>query len=496
MKENKRGVTLIALVVTIVVLMILAAISIRALSGDSGIVNQAKKGKNSAEISEEKEIINISVAQAMENNVMGNLEKSKLQEKLNSNAGEGITEVIDSGDTLIVKFIEKNRYYEIENNENVEYVGNLKEKTLTIQCVDSTGKIISEKTYTILKNKYSIKTPQIEGYEAAEEKIEGEISENDTVQTLYYLIFKDDTTLVFTGLDESGNITTDETKIVSYMVGDGSDTRGNGLLEKTVEGILRLPETYKGKQVTTIGNNAFSVIHNMVRADIGDGIQRILYGAFLQNYMIDLVMGKNLNEIEGHTFWGCEKLKSVTFKNSKASYGLEFHNCDSWTEIKVDPSNTAYKVEDNVLYSADGKTLILCPKGRVGEFTIPNSVQIVESYAFEICLKITKVIIPDSVTTLKYSAFANCSMEEVAIGKNVINVDANVFINSTLKTLIIDSPTIVQKITSEIACGKIASNAEKIYINEEITTIASYITENYSIEITDKNGYIKYVKNN
>ena len=87
--KKEKGITLIALVVTIVVLIILAGISISVLSGDNGIINQAKKGKEETEISEEKEIIDTSVAQAVNADVMGNLEKNKLQEKLNANAGNG-----------------------------------------------------------------------------------------------------------------------------------------------------------------------------------------------------------------------------------------------------------------------------------------------------------------------------------------------------------------------------------------------------------------------
>ena len=119
MKKN-NGITLIALVVTIVVLLILASISIGVLTGDNGIINQAKQGKEETEISEEKEIINISVTQAMDADVMGNIEKDKLQEKLNSNTSDGVTEVINGGDTLVVKFVEKNRYYEIDKDGNIE----------------------------------------------------------------------------------------------------------------------------------------------------------------------------------------------------------------------------------------------------------------------------------------------------------------------------------------------------------------------------------------
>ncbi len=118
--KKDKGITLIALVVTIVALIILAGISISVLSGDNGIISQAKKGKEETEISEEKEIIDVSVAQAVNSDVMGNLEKNKLQDKLNSNAGDGVTNVIDSGDTLVIKFIEKNRYYEVDKDGNTE----------------------------------------------------------------------------------------------------------------------------------------------------------------------------------------------------------------------------------------------------------------------------------------------------------------------------------------------------------------------------------------
>lgn len=45
MRENQRGVTLIALVVTIIVLLILAGVSIAMLTGDNGILTNAKKAQ-------------------------------------------------------------------------------------------------------------------------------------------------------------------------------------------------------------------------------------------------------------------------------------------------------------------------------------------------------------------------------------------------------------------------------------------------------------------
>jgi type II secretory pathway pseudopilin PulG len=45
MKEQK-GITLVALVITIIILLILAAISIATLTGQNGLFNRAKQAKN------------------------------------------------------------------------------------------------------------------------------------------------------------------------------------------------------------------------------------------------------------------------------------------------------------------------------------------------------------------------------------------------------------------------------------------------------------------
>ena len=44
-RKNNKGITLIALVITIVVLLILAGVTIAALSGDNGILTRAKEAK-------------------------------------------------------------------------------------------------------------------------------------------------------------------------------------------------------------------------------------------------------------------------------------------------------------------------------------------------------------------------------------------------------------------------------------------------------------------
>ena len=55
MKKTNKGITLIALVVTIIVLLILAGVSIATLTGENGILTQVNKSKQQTEIAEVKE---------------------------------------------------------------------------------------------------------------------------------------------------------------------------------------------------------------------------------------------------------------------------------------------------------------------------------------------------------------------------------------------------------------------------------------------------------
>ena len=48
-KDNQYGITLIALVITVIVLLILAGVSIAMLTGQNGILTQAQKAKTETE---------------------------------------------------------------------------------------------------------------------------------------------------------------------------------------------------------------------------------------------------------------------------------------------------------------------------------------------------------------------------------------------------------------------------------------------------------------
>ena len=116
----QNGITLLALVITIIVLLILAGITIGAITGDNGIIKNVVRAKEETEIANEKEIIEKATVQAMENNKYGNIEESELQEQLNKETGEGKTEATDIGKEFEVIFKESNRYYTVDKDGNIE----------------------------------------------------------------------------------------------------------------------------------------------------------------------------------------------------------------------------------------------------------------------------------------------------------------------------------------------------------------------------------------
>ena len=120
--KEKAGITLIALVITIIVLLILAGITISAITGNNGIIGNAGKAKEEAEIANEKEIVEKATVQAMGNNKYGNIEEDELQEQLDKETGEGKTEATDIGDEFEVVFVDSNRYYIVDKDENVKEV--------------------------------------------------------------------------------------------------------------------------------------------------------------------------------------------------------------------------------------------------------------------------------------------------------------------------------------------------------------------------------------
>ena len=104
--KEERAITLIALVVTIIVLLILAGVSISMLTGQNGILNRANEAKSSTEVAQTEETLQVSVMEAMSQG-LGKIMADNLKTALNNNVGAGKYEFSEENEICTVKIGEK-----------------------------------------------------------------------------------------------------------------------------------------------------------------------------------------------------------------------------------------------------------------------------------------------------------------------------------------------------------------------------------------------------
>jgi hypothetical protein len=147
----------------------------------------------------------------------------------------------------------------------------------------------------------------------------------------------------------------------------------NGTITITVYigygGDVTIPDTIDGLPVTSIGDEAFSAF-----------------------------------------YWDTAGLTSVIIPDSVTNIGgWVFGGCTNLTAITVATDNPAYRSVAGVLFNKSTTTLIQCPGGKAGSYTIPNSVTSIGDGAFEDCVSLTNAVIGNSVTNIGDYAFDSCS---------------------------------------------------------------------------------------
>ena len=182
-------------------------------------------------------------------------------------------------------------------------------------------------------------------------------------------------------------------------------------------GDLVIPATIDGLPVTAIRGTAFRYSPELASVTIPDSIISIGEEAFA----------------------GCPKLTSVTIGNGVATIPRNaFRDCSGLDDFTVGSGNPYFSSRDGVLFNKTQKLLIAFPAGRTGIYIVPNSVTSVGYSAFSDCPGLTSVTIPNSVTSIGNYAFFGCSgLTDLTIGSNVASIGAYAFCGSTGLTSVI-----------------------------------------------------------
>ena len=134
MEKNLRknnGITLIALIITIIILLILAGVAIAALTGDNGLFSRTRYAKKNAEISAIEEQLKLGIYETTLDNYNNKLNIEDYMEIIkNNNTFQNIEEKEENGEKIVII---NNKYkfkVKEENSEiKIEYVDDSKETT-------------------------------------------------------------------------------------------------------------------------------------------------------------------------------------------------------------------------------------------------------------------------------------------------------------------------------------------------------------------------------
>lgn len=240
--------------------------------------------------------------------------------------------------------------------------------------------------------------------------------------------------------------------------------------------------TFLGR-VTSIGNDAFYGTRSLKHIDLPDSLTSLGSGAFGQSHrdgetdrsggLEEIVLPAGLTKIEEDTFNSCYDMRSVHFLGKVTSIGdgafcytssllgidlpesvcsigkkafsgsglqkiLLPKDCvdvepDAFASsaleaFEVDPGNTAFQAgEDGVLYSRDGKQLVLYPSSRQeAAYTVrPGTVEI-GAYAFYGVRNLEHIILPDSLREIGDYAFAQQpKLKEVVLPEGLEDISSN-----------------------------------------------------------------------
>ena len=313
---QNKGITLIALVITIVVLLILAGITISNIVGKNGILNKANSAVTETEKGEIKEQLSLSL--------------TKL-DILASKNNKGIKEYCENKEAFIENSTWNNNIYNIS-----EY--SLIDDTISLKINKTSG---SKKTYSY---KIDINSQVIEEIETDNEEPVPNPTQKPTptqeptptpepepaTSSEYFSWEVSDNVATLTGLTEAG--------ITAY----------NNKEQNIIN--LVIPSEYNGVQDIKIGAHVFENKEFIEKVVLGDNVIAVGYGAFynctgIKELQIPISIDSEKNDgiAANVPFEKCANIEKISFTKGKTGKGFDYSYSDNtynWTPW--------YKSRDNL----------------------------------------------------------------------------------------------------------------------------------------------------
>ncbi|MBQ9297443.1 MAG: leucine-rich repeat domain-containing protein [Clostridia bacterium] len=321
--KDPKGITLIALAITIIVLLILAGVSLNALVGQSSIINNAQKVKEDSNMAEEKEIIQLAVAE-------GYLSKNKeeaIKDYLEKNGAIYSNPIVTFKATNDVFIIEKDgniKNVKAYDSSEVEFIvnnsgalvgininKNIDVENFLIPSIANNGKPIKsiDEALNSVGGDFSAKKSSIKNLIIAEgiEKIENDAFNNILTIEKVYL----PSTLI-----EIGEGSFRKTKIQNIVLPNNLIAIG----ENCFEGCPELIKVVVPDSVTEIGARVFKNCPKITNIIIGNGVTTIGESCFAQcPELLTIELGSSVTTIGNSPSWDTPKLRTIYVHQARNS---------------------------------------------------------------------------------------------------------------------------------------------------------------------------------
>ncbi len=253
----------------------------------------------------------------------------------------------------------------------------------------------------------------------------------------------------------------------------------------TASGTIVIPDTYRGKPVTSIGKSAFSNCNRITSLVVGKNVKVIKDRAFYSCiYLESVELPESLEVIEEYAFNSCSNIKELNIPSKITEISTYcFAYCRSITSLYI-PENIT-KIGAHAFANLSGMTELDLGIGvtEIEEYGFANAVNLKELYIPENVKKIgpysfyqgnvlESVTISDGLEEIGEYAFAKCvALESLILGNSITIIKNNAFMdNDSLKS--VEIPSSVKEVMRSAFYS--CDNLEEVTIGENVEIIGGY----------------------
>ena len=418
--EYTNGITLIALVITIIVLLILAGITIATLTGESGIITKADEAKISTELAGYKEQLDLyKIEKYSENSnfVEETLTAGKTELNYNTKESEEIGNIKTIIENISDEYFEKLEVIKGElliNTQNKKEIQIAQRLGIEVNPYDiRDGVLWSSNGNLLLMDE---KTGSLTIPDSVTAIGEGAFANLEGLRTIII-----PSTVKRIERDAFRNNKTLETVIMQEQVNEDGTIEGVEYIGSAAfHGCANLKTVQMANSVTEVGTSIFQNDNSLKTINLSDKITAIsIYMFHGCTNLESIEIPDSVVKINNQAFGGCSNLIAIKIPKSVTTIGATaFNGCYKLTNIDLS-ENTNFSFENGILLGNNGTEMLIILQSAVSgsTFKVPDTVTALSDGQINQFTNITKVEIPASVDNM-YPTFITKNITEVEIDSN------------------------------------------------------------------------------